>query len=594
LVERIKKLISKIKNLKIMAILFKKPEYLFTWKDVKTYLLRSQYNELLNFVTKEFYQNQYTGTKPPFLDTSLTLSLVKFDASCQCGISTVPSGKSLGVMATISTKESIAEAEKAVKKYETAEATAQAELIKSWKVLEFERTNLGINSSKELDELKTAIINSSFNLDKKITPAKNSLNTGLAGLTDVFIDLDKKAAEFNASQVLVESAKKDLSVAKTAYNRAFMTAEFAHEEAQNNLNKALIKYSDTPNITTLQAKEVAERTVAEKKQMFSMVQGQTAVNPNCLDIEDTDFCMPQFKYERKQSVDSKDTKGLDLTLKIEGLTVGSVLWLYFYERMGIFKILGALMDDYNYKGKYTIAGTRKTQNDYSTLMDMICTLHRLGMSSNLRDRICTYQRTLGVSIENNLGIESERNQGFMQNFNKLLDHMLQFYKANQLANAINTGNEPRSSVATQTSILDTVRLLKQQFEPFEYGRNATNTFLGIATVQATLCLVKMLKTEIGIPAQYETPEEFIPAAYRILVEKRQITNSNEVNRFLVYDNCASYGLRLLNDLEAMNLLELTNVNQGSTTAVWLNDVESWVEGYRNAYASVPEGAEAMV
>lgn len=577
--------------------LFVPPKYLFTWKDVKTYLIRSQYNELLSFVTQEFFKNQYPTKPPPFLDPALTLSLslTKFDAI------TVPVGtRSVAFMATTSTKESIEEAEKAVKKYEAAEVAAQAELIKSWKVLEFERNNIGVSSTKDLDELKTAIIHSSFNLDKKITPAKNSLNTGLAGLTDVFSDLDKKAAEFNATQVLLESAKKDLSVSKTAYNRAFMTAEFAHEEAVNNLSKASLRYIDTPNVTTLQAKEVAERTAAEKKQMFSMVQGFSVANPDCIDIENTDFCTPQFNYVRKLSIEPKRLieKNIQFDYKTDGLTVGSVLWLYYYERMGIFKILGVLMDDYNYKGKFTISGSRKNENgnaiSYSALMDMICTLHRLGMSSNLRDRICTYQRTLGVSIPNNLGIESERNQGFMQNFNKLIENMLEYYKSKQLAVAINTGNQPRSSVSTQTSILDTMQLLKNQFEPFQYGRNAINTFLGIATVQATLCLVNMLRSEIGIPAQYDKPEEFIPAAYRILVEKRSVTSSSESNRFIIYDSCASYGLRLLTDIETADISQLTTVGVGATLDLWLDDVEGWVEGYRNAYASVPEGAEAMV
>jgi hypothetical protein len=265
--------------------------------------------------------------------------------------------------------------------------------------------------------------------------------------------------------------------------------------------------------------------------------------------------------------------------------------------MGIFKILGALMDDYNYRGKYTISGRRTTSNDYATLMDMICTLHRLGISSNLRDRICLYQRVLGVSIENNLGVESERNSGFMSTFNRLVDYTLEYYKAKQLAQAIQAQSsgapQPRSSVATQTSIRDTINVLKQHFEPLQYGRNLINTFLGIANVHMTLCLVNMLKAEIGIPAQYERPEEFIPAAYDILVAKR--THSvTDANRFIVYDNCASYGYRLLTDIEMIDINALSTISTGSTLDVWLNDVEGLVEGYRNAYSAVPEKVEAIV
>jgi hypothetical protein len=229
-------------------------------------------------------------------------------------------------------------------------------------------------------------------------------------------------------------------------------------------------------------------------------------------------------------------------------------------------------------------------------MDMICTLHRVGISSNLRDRICLYQRVLGVSIENNLGVESERNTGFMQTFNRLIDYMLEYYKTKQLAQAIQSqsGNiQPRSSVATQTSIRDTINILRQHFEPLQYGRNLINTFLGISTVHATICLVKMLKTEIGIPDQYNKPEEFIPAAYDILVAKRSHT-LRETNRFIVYDNCASYGYRLLTDIETIDINKLQAIATGSTLDTWLNDIEGLVEGYSNAYKAVPEKVEAIV
>jgi hypothetical protein len=152
--------------------------------------------------------------------------------------------------------------------------------------------------------------------------------------------------------------------------------------------------------------------------------------------------------------------------------------------------------------------------------------------------------------------------------------------------------QPRSSVATQTSIRDTINILQQHFEPLQYGRNLINTFLGIATVHATLCLVNMVKAELGIPAQYERPEEFIPAAYDILVANRS-RMLNESNRFIIYDNCASYGYRLLTDIETITLGNVPPVATGSKLDVWLNDIEGLVEGYRNAYSAVPEKVEAI-
>lgn len=339
----------------------------------------------------------------------------------------------------------------------------------------------------------------------------------------------------------------------------------------------------------------------DKTNQFFKSQREKLKGFNCLDLDINDwFLLPKFNYERKLSLTpttsppSDVVDNLDFAFDTQSLTVGAVIWLYFYERMGIFKILGALMDDYNYRGKYTISGRRT--NDYSLLMDKICTLHRLGMSSNLRDRICLYQRVLGVSIENNLGIQSERNTGFMNTFNRLTDYMLEYYKTKQLAQAIQVQAgtvQPRSSVATQTSIRDTINVLKQHFEPLQYGRNLINTFLGIATVHATLCLINMVKAEIGIPAQYERPEEFIPAAYDILVANRS-RMLNESNRFIIYDNCASYGYRLLTDIEMITLGNVPPVATGSKLDVWLNDIEGLVEGYRNAYSAVPEKVESIV
>lgn len=328
--------------------------------------------------------------------------------------------------------------------------------------------------------------------------------------------------------------------------------------------------------------------------------------PVCLDVNKLDSYVqkPKFEYIRKPSIGMNDGKFtlpnsdevFNFNLKTNGLTTGAVLWLYFYERMGIFKILGALMDDYNYRGKYPISNklrkNDKPESDYPALMDMVCTLYRIGVGSNLRDRICTYQRVLGVSIENNINAESERNEGFMKTFNKLIDYQLEYYRAKQLANAINNGLS-RSSVATLTSIKDTILVLQQQFESLLYGRNQINTFMGISMVYGTISLVRMIKDEIGVPRQYERPEEFIPAAFDILVSKKAVT-MNESNRFIIYDNCASYGYRLLTDIETLDIIDVSPNATRSALDVWLDDVEGIVEGYRNAYNAVPERVEAIV
>jgi hypothetical protein len=319
--------------------------------------------------------------------------------------------------------------------------------------------------------------------------------------------------------------------------------------------------------------------------------------------------LPGFHYVREFNgsnpipippIDPDPTKQnfLDLKIDISSLTVGSIIWLYYYERMGIFKILGALMDDYNYKGKFPISSKVKNStfdNLYTFLIENVSLLYRQGLSSNLRDRICAYERVLGVTIDNNMNIDTVKNEGFMKTFNKLIDYMLEFYKAKQLAQAIqNTnGTGVRSSVATQTSIRDTILVMKQHLEAMEYGRNMVNTFIGIATVYITICLVRLIKDEIGIPKQYDSPDEFIPAAYDILVLKRAVT-AGTTNRFTIYDNCASYGYRLLTDIELADVGQFRTNAQNSPLDLWLNDVEGTVEGYNNAYKSVEEPAAAMV
>lgn len=466
-----------------MAKLFNEPSNIYKWKQIQTWLLKSQYNELLDLVIEK-NNTLYGSILPNFLNKNYCLTI----------------GRCTGA-------------------------------------------DININALNEKVDLAGTI--SFQSAAQTLIILQNDVNVALTAVT---------TAENNL-----------LKVANGKSKAAIDSAERALEQTKQNLSIAI---------------EVLRQ--AQYQGCFEPTPPSQHINP-------------VFGYERMASIPQAQIPvHLDLNFLTSGITTGAVIWLYFYERMGIFKILGALMDDYNYRGKYTISGNRNA--NYSSLMDTISSLHRLGISSNLRDRVCTYQRVLGISIENNLGIESERNTGFMQTFNKLVDYMLEYYKSKQLAQAIQSQNgiiQPRSSVATQTSIRDTINILKQQFEPLQYGRNQTNIFLGIATVHATICLVNLLKAEIGIPTQYDKPEEIIPAAYDILVSKRPAT-LNTTNRYIVYDNCASYGYRILTDIETADINQFRTIASGADLDVWLNDIEGWVEGYRNAYSSVPEKVDAIV
>jgi hypothetical protein len=373
-----------------------------------------------------------------------------------------------------------------------------------------------------------------------------------------------------------------------------------------NIGPIFLKEKATTAVTGLKTDDSKKEKSTEK---VSTVQpGILAANTDfdpCREDDNDDLVrVPSFLYDRfnKKITIPNPTPGgpaieIDSNLKLDTqLNFGAVLWLYYYDRMGIFDILKALMNDYNFAGKLPISSkaentTTEATLQYSSLMDTISTLYRIGIGSNSIDRKTLYQRVLGVSLngENGTAVVSEKNESFMRNFNKLVGYMIDFFRDKQLAQAIRDTNTNtiRSSVATQTAIRDTIQVLQKNFEVFDYGRNRTNTFLGIATVYATVCLLRMLKDEIGVPRQFNEPHEFIPAAYDILVAKRPVTSS-ENNRFTIFDNCASYGYRLLTDIEFIEPNILTTAAVGSVLDAWLNDIEGVVEGYNNAYKSLGE------
>jgi hypothetical protein len=306
----------------------------------------------------------------------------------------------------------------------------------------------------------------------------------------------------------------------------------------------------------------------------------------CKELEKIDnpyagACSPFFQYIRP----TIDIKNIVSNYNLSQLGMGAVIWLYYYEKMGIFKILGALLDDYNYKGKYTI----KIKEPYAVLMEHVSTLYRMGIASNLRDRVTLYEKTIGLSVDNSYGMVTTQNESFMKTFDGILKQALEHYSYRRLDNAIGSATgAARSSVATLTTIKDSLENLKSQFQPFYYGRNTINTFLGIATVYATICLVRLMKSDIGISTQYDKPQDFIPAAYDILVMNKPAVNTDN-NRFITYDNCASYGYRLLTDFELVNTsLFNPSSNVDDPLNLWINNIEPLVEGYKKAVGSIKE------
>jgi hypothetical protein len=284
---------------------------------------------------------------------------------------------------------------------------------------------------------------------------------------------------------------------------------------------------------------------------------------------------------------------------IRRLFLGDVVWLFFFERMGIFKILGVILDDFATRGGYPISDGSLQQDlrdDVAALvLEAMCRQTKAGLSSTVRDRDATYRRTLGWTsdVGRPLGVPAQVNKGTSQLFHKFLQAAIGFNTSKRLAVAIRGTTTPAAaaSLATLVEISDTLTQVKQRFEHFHYGRSYYNTLSGIVWTIAGLTVLRELRTTLGIPAAFDQPHEFIPAAYDLLVLKRPPTQT-ETNRYEAHKDCARFGRDLLLDIEVLNE---TDTAANGELERWLTQVEGDIESYRKAYrdlTGIDLGAQA--
>lgn len=275
---------------------------------------------------------------------------------------------------------------------------------------------------------------------------------------------------------------------------------------------------------------------------------------------------------------------------IKRLFLGDVVWLSFMDRMGIHQILGAILDSYASNGRLPISNgslDAAMKDDIVALVLEVMTRQvKTGMSSTVRDRGSLYRTTLGWTSEGarKLNLDTNVNTGFNTLFHKLIYHSLEFYKDKRLAVAIRgtAGPVAPPSMTTLITIRDTIDLLTKRFEVFQYGRNYYNTLSGIVWTIAGMSVVRALVTTLGIPPAYERLDEFISAAYDILVLKRPAT-TGESSRYLPHKECADKGRDILLDLEVINF---NDVAESGELEKWLTQIEAKIEGYRTAYRTL--------
>lgn len=275
---------------------------------------------------------------------------------------------------------------------------------------------------------------------------------------------------------------------------------------------------------------------------------------------------------------------------IKRLFIGDLVWLFYFERMGIFQILGAMLDAYASNGRLPISNGSidpGIRDDIAALvLEVMVRQTKMGMSSTVRDRGGSFQTSLGWVSElgRKLKLDTNINTGFNTLFHRFIYNALEFYKDKRLAVAIRGTAAPVAppSVATLITVSDTLDVLKNRFEAFDYGRNYYNTLSGIVWAIAGMAVIRELRTTLGIPPAYNDPHEYIPAAYDLLVLKRPVT-SGETNRYLVHKECARNGRDILLDIQVINHQDK---NLGGTLENWLTQIEAKVEAYRTAYRAL--------
>ena len=269
---------------------------------------------------------------------------------------------------------------------------------------------------------------------------------------------------------------------------------------------------------------------------------------------------------------------------IKRLFIADLVWLYYFERMGIFKILGVILDDFATNGKIPMSNNTLS----AFVMETMVRLMKNGLSSSVRDRDSSYRRCLGWTSDVGRKLESgaKVNVGFNNLFHKFIKAALDYYKDRRLATAIQSQTSPgKASVATLITIGDTMNVLKKAFDPFDYGRNYANTLNGIIWAIAGMALIRELRATLGIPTEYNEPYEYIPAAYDLLVSNKQIATS-ESNRYVLHRECAIDARDMLLDIQVLKSDDSRFGSPGGELEIWLDAVEDRVEGYRTAYRSV--------
>lgn len=270
--------------------------------------------------------------------------------------------------------------------------------------------------------------------------------------------------------------------------------------------------------------------------------------------------------------------------RFQRLRFGDLVWLYYIERMGIFSILGAILDDFASSGRYPIPSDTLP----GAILETMVREMSAGVASSSRARLTAYRRCLGWSLPNGSALPLDDvipNAGFDGLMHGFIRAALDLFVQRRLSDVINGNAQNRPSMATLISVRDTLRLLKHALEPITYGRMYTTTLNGIVWAVSGFAVLRDIRFDLGIPQSYKTAEDYVPAAYNKLVSRDESASADR-NRFRIHHDCATYGRDILLDVEVFPDDELKNPSLNGMLFDWLLSLEDTIEGYRTAYRAL--------
>ena len=258
------------------------------------------------------------------------------------------------------------------------------------------------------------------------------------------------------------------------------------------------------------------------------------------------------------------------------LYIGDLMWLYFYERMGVFRMLKRLIDDYSRYGRFPIEWKSAER------LETLTRLAQSGEASAVGERAAAYLRGFGWSCE---GLQApagiQANLSFDSNWRSFLRNALAYYPGKIISALFS--QPPRPSGSSVVAVCDAACLLWESFKPFETSSNYSATYYGLAWAVGTLCLIELddIKNALGMSDSTAGPAA-ISAAYEVLV-LGQPPRGMDSSRYMVHNDCARYGRRILLDLQGLKNSQMNSDN--TDLKLWLEDgvTESNIEGFRSAW-----------